>query len=256
MDWSDLLPDMRGEVRALLGPLEAGMLALTCKREYEARDRAKYRSWAYELLRTLNPKGHVSQWVYDGYEDGVTKESLAFFDKLTEVHSEYTSWKSLIAKVKFAKGVVVYLTLSSDGAQLYKGVGWHGFHKAPLHLVTCQLDEVNTTDCRGDKCRRSMSYADNGLWCTACHGDPDISAVFGDLMPYEVSFADLPRKAILWADTRGSLALATKLRDDEVAALRRKLAPGGQFDQDLVGLNMRRVMAETRLEVLTFSTWK
>lgn len=32
-------------------------------------------------------------------------------------------------------------------------------------------DEAIIINCRGDKCRRKISYAQHGIWCTACNSD-------------------------------------------------------------------------------------
>jgi hypothetical protein len=203
----------------------------------------------YASLFALNPSGHIRQWRYEGFEDGVTKETLEFFDKLTGDRDDYR-YDSLIARVKFGKGVVVYLTLSKDDRQLYEEQGFHGYHSSDLHLVTRQLWEVTTIECHGDKCRRYVSYAENGIWCVSCHGDPDLYTIFHGLLPSTVSFRDIPREAILWARTSGLPALGRHLRHEEMKRLRRDLKPGGFFEQQQLALDAATKKARERLEEL------
>lgn len=203
----------------------------------------------YASLRALNPSGRVSQWCY---EEGETKEPPAFFDTLTGKHEDYRH-DSLIARIDFAEGVVVYMTLSKDGRQLYEGEGWHDYHSSELHLVECQLWEVKTIQCHGDRCRRdfSFSYADNGIWCVSCHGDPDLYAVFHDLMPPSVAFQEIPREAILWARTDGVFQLAECTRNRELERLRQQLQKGGFFDQQAAALQEERKKAQARFDELS-----
>jgi hypothetical protein len=183
----------------------------------------------YAALVALNPVGRIKQWVYTGYDDDDPKDRqfLPLLEKLQHTHTEYTSASSLIARVPFKSvGLVVYLSLSSDGNQLAS----QGWADVDMLLVHQQLSDIPTIACNGDKCRRKLSFAEHGIWCTSCHGDPDynVYVLFHHLTHYDTSFDQIPLSAILavhgQVDAKAIHHMTTDQHQTKVNSLRERIA--------------------------------
>jgi len=104
-----------------------------------------------------------------------------------------------------------------------------------LPIFRINPNDLNTVNCRGDKCRREFG-PETGIWCTACHGDPDESAstVIDRLIKHEFTFGDIPDDCIVHVkrtkrDQYDILRRVSEL-EDKIAVAESKVAPGGYYD--------------------------
>ena len=55
--------------------------------------------------------------------------------------------------------------------------------------------DTNETECRGDKCRRSISLEEHKVWCRSCHGDLKTEFLINSLVKNKINnFEELEKK--------------------------------------------------------------
>ena len=163
-----------------------------------------------ELLQEYNPKISPSQWNYSSYQ-----KDCPFENKLKYEPEKYTYRASLIFHdcdsrwdpvVIYEEGkpshilvYEIYFTVCRDRLQylefsyddlVYQDVDPYDF------LVKFHPRDLSFTECSGNKCRRSFSPGDNGVWCKSCF-DINSPGFLNELFRNDICFRDIPREALL-----------------------------------------------------------
>ncbi len=230
----DLLPtDMWSLIFVQCDALAQRLFKHTCKEFHEAAFTQKTR--ALSSLLSLIDTGQPRQWAYNSYRfvpDGLKHRPQC-----------YDSERSLIARIKYIllRGVYrvtfnVFISICSTRELCDKRKGDILFDE--LRFLDKDPDDVAYISCNGDKCRRSVNLRDHNIWCDSCHGDMDVSSVFEHFVG-SVSWADLPNDDMLCLRARveelepddPDVIAQRNAREDEMARLRRDLAPGGTYEQ-------------------------
>nr|QKF94897.1 hypothetical protein Fadolivirus_2_11 [Fadolivirus 2] len=165
-------------------------------------------------LSEINPIISFNQWVYADHKE------CAFKEKLVAAPEKYTLDTSLVyycqlknvalrTKAGIPKSLIsytVYVCVCSDGMQIighskYKWIS--DYIKLHPSFARYSPHAITYTDCHGDKCRRSFSPEDTGIWCTGCHGEID-SAYYVDSFIRAVPFNGIPIESILHIKETGT----------------------------------------------------
>ena len=193
----------------------------------------------------------VDQWVYRG--------ECTFTRKLQYKSSSYGYGRSLICVAEFDElkySYRVYFSCSSTHQIMPGYISTADF----LPIFRIDPGNLNTVNCRGDKCRREFG-PETGIWCTACHGDPDESAgmVIDCLIKRDFTFGDIPDDCIIHVKRtkRDRYEVSERASDlkDKIADAESKVAPGGYYDVKIRELT-DKINAERAETLHAITKWR
>lgn len=229
------------------------------------------------LLATSNPKLHPRQWTFDDlcyicFTDAngkftskkVDNPVCPFEDELDYDSNQYKTNNSLIyydnfknVKICYSEGVPkstlsckVYFTVCNDDIQLLDPKdcnSWNYSEEIELSrsLASYSPEDLKITRCNGEKCRRSISPNEHGIWCESCHGEFDSASFVSNLFKDDLHFNNIPKDNILhiettttdidWKNGKEVEMILSILNKDkkQIENLEDYIKPGGTIDQQI-----------------------
>lgn len=193
-------------------------LELSSAREY-LKSIDKY----YDQLFRKNPCFSDFRQI-DKYDNWPNKMSIGF----GEIQNRYDSWSSLLYSAntekllefkdgkpqKIVQYKCVFNLVKSIDTHIYnsservetglmprdkygrQNFSFCGFYEEFFYM---NPNNVETIRCNGEKCRKSISFYEHGIWCESCHGEFDEGAHHLDsILKRSINFREIPKSSIIY----------------------------------------------------------
>jgi len=116
------------------------------------------------------------------------------------------------------------------------------------YLFSRNLHGTSYIACHGDKCRRSVDFVNDGVWCTDCHGEfwksmPDqvVSCV-----KHDVDFTDIAESDVLYTHVRKTQADRSSLDKFVNSAKIKQQEAEFRYRFDKIDINIQQLENEKR----------